>query len=303
MQNQAGNSVLVTGAEGFMGRAVTLLLERSGMRVITLDLATPHSVSNSRSTMKVACDIRNTAQMEAVFDEHRVGAIIHLAAILPTAAQRDPVLATEINIQGSLNLLELARRFGVQRFIFGSSLSIYGAYAADHIVSEEDRAAPEDVYGAAKLYVERMGAALLHGTDFVSLRIGRVVGPGARSTTSAWRSDIFEMLQMDHPTEIVVPYVGCERVLLVHVEDAARALITLLESSRPIHAIYNAPCESWMVSDLKQYVESLNPNINVRLGDRHATGNPRLSDWSRFHDEFGFNNLPILERLKAAAAR
>ena len=57
-------------------------------------------------------------------------------------------------------MLEMARQFGVGRFVFGSSLSVYGTCSPDHAVSETDRAAPEDVYGAAKLYVEQLGRRL-----------------------------------------------------------------------------------------------------------------------------------------------
>ena len=99
------------------------------------------------------------ASLQQVFETRHIGGIIHLAAILPTAAQRDPVRATQVNVTGSLHLLELAQRFEVKRFVFGSSLSVYGTCPADRFVSEADRAAPEDLYGAAKLYVEQLGEA------------------------------------------------------------------------------------------------------------------------------------------------
>jgi nucleoside-diphosphate-sugar epimerase len=226
-----------------------------------------------------------------------------LAAVLPTAAQRDPVRATQVNIVGSLNVLELARRFRIRRFVFGSSLSIYGTCARDHVVSEADRAAPEDLYGAAKLYVEQMGTAEAASSDmeFVSLRIGRVVGPGAHSTTSAWRSQIFELLQANGAANLALPYVESERVLLVYVDDVARALVALLESQRLAPTIYNAPCESWAVRDLKTHLQLLNPNLQISMGDTFAKGNPRLLDWSRFRREFNFATVPIAERLSAAA--
>jgi UDP-glucuronate 4-epimerase len=293
------NSVLVTGAQGFLGRALTALLKRSGTEVIALDSAAAESLSSDR-TATVVCDITNKDELERVFQDKEIGQIVHLAAILPTAAQRDPLRATQVNIDGSLNLLEMARRTGIRRFLFGSSLSIYGTCAADQVVSEEDRAAPEDVYGAAKLYVEQLGCsyAASTGLEFVSLRIGRIVGAGARSTTSAWRGHIFEFLRTDRPADIALPYVGSERVLLVHVDDAARALRALLQAPRPAHPIYNAPCESWVENDLKQQVESLNPNIRVTLGTEYAKGNPRLLDFSRFQKEFGLANVPIAERLE-----
>jgi UDP-glucose 4-epimerase len=305
VQKHARNSVLVTGAEGFLGRALVRLLEPSAQRVIALDTCEPEPSAEQTRVTKVGCDITDRVELERVFREHDLGKVVHLAAILPTAAQRDPVRATAVNLDGSLNLLELAQQFGVTRFVFGSSLSIYGSCSPDHIISETHRAAPEDVYGAAKLYVEQLGNAFADsgGPQFVSLRIGRVVGAGARSKTSAWRSEIFELLRTDRPANITLPYVGAERILLLHVDDAAGALMTLLQAPRPAHRIYNAPCESWVVNDLKLQLESLNPNLRVTLGDAYAKGNPRLLDCSRFQNEFGFANVMLAEKLRQAASQ
>lgn len=252
---------------------------------------------------RIVCDISRREELRRVFEQHNIDQVVHLAAILPTVAQRDPVRATAVNINGSLNLLELSREFGVRRFVFGSSLSIYGSWPPDHVVSETDRAAPEDVYGAAKLYVEQMGTTFREsaGPEFVSLRIGRVVGPGARSTTSAWRSQIFELLRTNSPASIKLPYVGTEQLLLIHVEDAARALVSLVQADRTEHAIYNAPCESWVVTDLKQQIESLNPNLRIDLGEDYAQGNPRRLNFTRFQAEFAFAATPLAERLRTTA--
>jgi UDP-glucose 4-epimerase len=296
------NRVLVTGGRGFIGRAVVKLLQRSGCGVVSLDAAP--GTSSSASRHEVECDLIDVRQLQRVFEIEPVGGIIHLAAILPTAAQRQPARATEVNVEGSLHLLAMARRFGVRRFVFGSSLSIYGTCPEDHVVSEADRAAPEDLYGAAKLYVEQLGAAYRqYGLEFVSLRIGRVVGSGARSASSAWRSQIFECLASEHAAEIGLPYVGSERILLVHVDDAARMLVGLLQAERPAHTVYNAACESVVVADLKREVESLKSNIRVKLGEAYGSGNPRLLDWSRFREEFGFQTLPIFEQLQRAAEK
>lgn len=294
-----GNRVLVTGGRGFVGRAVVKRLQDSGCAVVSLDVA-----SGTGSTVElheVECDLTDVRQLQRVFEIEAIGAVIHLAAILPTAAQREPALATEVNVQGSLHLLEMARRFGVRRFVFGSSLSVYGTCGEDDVVSEVDRAAPEDLYGAAKLYVEQPGEA--YGLEFVSLRIGRVVGSGARSASSAWRSQIFEYLASSQAAEIIVPYVGYERILLVHVDDVAKMLVELLQAPEPAHSVYNAACESVVVADLKRWVESLNPHVNVKVGEAYAAGNPRRLDWSRLREEFGFRVLPIFEQLRRAAGR
>jgi UDP-glucose 4-epimerase len=289
----------VTGGRGFIGRAAGRLLRRSGYEVVSLD-ATPAS---SPDRGEVVGDVADASQLQRVFGNQALGAVIHLAAILPTAAQREPTQATRVNIDGSLHLLELARQFGVPRMVFGSSLSVYGTCPADRAVSETDRAAPEDLYGAAKLYVERLGAAYRqsYGLEFVSLRIGRAVGAAAHSATSAWRSQIFELLATRHPAEITLPYVGSERILLVHVEDVARMLMALVQAPSPAHSVYNAACESVVVADLQREVEKLNSNVSVKLREAQALGNPRRLDSSRFQQEFSFQTVPIFEQLRRAS--
>lgn len=293
-------SVLVTGGRGFVGRALVRLLRESGLNVVSLDQTPTAGLHNPE---EVPCDISDRQQLEHIFESERIDDVIHLAAVLPTAAQRDPVRATQVNVLGSLNLLELARQFGVRRFLFASSLSIYGTWDEEHVVSEDDRAAPEDLYGAAKLYVEQLGAADrdLYGMDFVSLRIGRVVGIGANSATSAWRSQIFEFLCADRPVQMTIPYAASERVLVVNVEDVAKAFLNLLQASKTAYSVYNAPCESVVVQDLKQGLEKLNANITVNLGGVSVIGNPRMLDFSRFRKEFGFKGKSIFQQLRKTA--
>jgi nucleoside-diphosphate-sugar epimerase len=110
--------------------------------------------------------------------------IIHLAAVLNTRSRPQPDEALRLNIGGSLTLLQLAAQFKVQKFIFGSSISVYGAkpFAEDGEVSEEEPAAPNTIYGVSKRYVELVGQDYqVQGTfQFVALRIAMVVGRGCR---------------------------------------------------------------------------------------------------------------------------
>jgi len=297
MRSKKRNSVMVTGGRGFIGRSLGKLLRRQRYRVISVDV-TPVTAGAD----EILCDIGDLAELRNLFQRERVDRIVHLAAILPTAAQREPLLATRVNVQGTVNLLELAREFQLRRFVFGSSVSVYGTCPPDQAVRETDRASPEDLYGVAKLYGEQLGARYRqeHGLEFVSLRIGRVVGPGARSATSAWRSEIFERLGTAGSAEIQIPYADPERILLVQVEDAARMLLNLLQVKYPAHDIYNAACESVVVGELRSEVERLNPDVRLKSEGRAVVGNPRRVDWSRLAEEFRFRTVPIFDQLRAA---
>jgi nucleoside-diphosphate-sugar epimerase len=303
MYSEPNKPVLVTGGRGFIGRAVVKLLQRSGYPVISVDRG---AVEESKPAgEEVQCDLVDADCLRRLFEDIRISSIVHLAAILPTAAQRNPLLATQVNICGSANLLEMARQFGIQRFVFGSSLSIYGTYPAERVVSEVDATLPEDLYGTAKLYIEQLGRAYreCYGLDFVSLRIGRVVGPGANSTTSAWRSEIFELLNSDHPAEIGLPYRSSEKLLVIHVEDVTQMFLALLSASRTEHSVYNAPCSAVVVEDLKRTVENLNSKLTVRAGEATLAGNPQALDFSRFQKEFDFEAVPVFDHLRNAAGK
>jgi nucleoside-diphosphate-sugar epimerase len=113
MDAQNSSSMLVTGGRGFIGRAVAKLLQHTGYGVVSLDASLPTSSSAKRR--EVECDLTDASQLQRVFEMEQIGGIIHLAAILPTAAVREPAQATQVNIEGSLHLLEMARRLGVRR--------------------------------------------------------------------------------------------------------------------------------------------------------------------------------------------
>src|SRR5258708_21325817 len=126
-QAQSGASVLVAGGRGFIGRSLCALLEQEGYRVLSVDQTSHHALqfNSARSHRNLQCDIADYAQVRKLFAAESVDGIIHLAAVLPTAAQRDPLLATRVNIGGRVNLPEKARRFSGRRLVFPRYLTIY----------------------------------------------------------------------------------------------------------------------------------------------------------------------------------
>lgn len=304
MHGDPKRSVLVTGGRGFIGRAVVKLLRRKGYPVISLDRS-PVPANEFSGWLEIEGDVSQGPGFRSAVRTHRIHDIVHLAAILPTAAQQDPLSAVQVNLHGGLSVLQEAEELGVRRLVFGSSLSVYGTYPGDQVVSEADLARAGDSYGGAKKHVEEQGQVCRQrgDTDFVSLRIGRVVGAGSNSVTSAWRSEIFELLKSEYPAEIFIPYRPSERILVAHVDDVAKMLLTLVSAQHTEHAIYNAPCESIVVDDLKRFVESLNPNLTVKLGDGRPLGNPQMLDFSRFQNEFKVETVPLFKRLRRVAGK
>lgn len=257
-------------------------------QTITADLADPHAIPR-------------------LFQGYHFEAVIHLASLLKTASLQHPQEAARINIGVSLDLLEQVAQNGVPRFVYGSSISVYGTkrFSEFGMVSESIPASPEDEYGASKHFVEIAGESYRRraGLQFIALRISTVVGAGARSTTSAWRSEIFEKLTFRRPTTITLPYLADEILPFVHVDEVAQAIWRLLQADRVTHTIYNIPSENWACAELARWVSTINEKIGFRFGQSFVTGTPQAIDGVRFIEEFGASPVPLRERLAVAGQK
>ena len=290
VQNEA--QILVTGAAGHIGREVCRLLGNGNRPFVAVDLSDdpPHNIR--------ACDLRWESQVSSLLQVQRISAVIHLGGMLPTAFQLNPLIGADVNITGSLRLIQHSLRARVKRFVFASSMSVYGSEPSQQALNENDYAAPDEVYGAAKRAIELVGENLSTTgvIQFIALRIARVVGLGIRKTSSPWRSQIFE--QHPHSQRIRLPFSPDAILSLVHVEDVARMLVLLSEATDVSHSIYNSPVEVWDAKRLKDMIENVRGLAVVLDGEEGASGGS-ICDGSRFTQEFSFRAPPLRDRLKA----
>lgn len=192
--NVTGKQFLVTGGAGFIGsHLVDRLLAEGPARVVVVDnfdefydpqvkRANIAGALNNRAYLLVKADIRDYAALKQVFAEHRFDAVIHLAAkagVRPSVSE--PRVYTEVNIDGTMNLLELAERNGVGKFVFGSSSSVYGP-AATPPFKEDAPLAPISPYAATKASGELLAHTYSHlyGMRIVCLRFFTVYGARQR---------------------------------------------------------------------------------------------------------------------------
>ena len=285
--DRSRNTVLVTGAGGQIGCAVSQILRDAGRKILRVD------VDPDRPDDVLSCDLTSQAEVSRLFQNHSINSVIHLAGVLPTAFKSDPLGAADINLSGSLALMRNAVELHVSRFVFASSMSIYGTAQTRRPMTEDDVGAPDDAYGASKRAIELIGEVLRReaGLQFVSLRIARVVGPGVKkSSSSQWRSQIFtappEVAMSQQLTSIHIPYSPEAILSLVHVDDVARMLVSLIDAPTTKNAFYNTPAEMWTAQQLKEAVEELK-NISIKLDENGTHGGP-VCDGSRFAQEFGF---------------
>lgn len=255
---------LVTGANGMVGHAVCEQLKAAGRPFTAIDL---RAVMEDGYSVQ-AVDVRDVHCLYALVDrEGPFGAIIHCGALSgPMLARDNPVLVHEVNVTGTVNLLELARVKKFRRVVLCSSVSAYGSTPAGiEPVTEDAPLRPSTVYGASKAACEAIahGYAAQHKVDSISLRIGWVYGP--RRTTDC---DVRDMILVGMGGGLFTRrHGGATMRQYVYVDDIARALILACDVASASRRVYNANGGSYLsLSEVATLVEAAVPGLKTDLG-------------------------------------
>jgi UDP-glucuronate 4-epimerase len=186
---------LVTGGAGFIGSHVCERLMHDGHAVWAFDDLNDfydpqlkrHNLRDIQSLAKpfefVPGDLCDCAALDELFDSVQFDQIIHLAAragVRPSLAE--PALYQRVNVEGTVNLLEVARKNGVKKIIIASSSSVYGVNSKVPFSESDPIFSAISPYAASKLAGEALGHVYHHvyGLDVVALRLFTVYGPRQR---------------------------------------------------------------------------------------------------------------------------
>ena len=273
-------AVLVTGGAGFIGSHTVDLLVEEGTEVVVIDDLSSGKLENLEHTVPFyRLDVRSK-EVERCFLEHEIDAVIHLAAqVSVESSLKEPQRDMEINLGGTLNLLELCRKHDVAKFVFASSVAVYGEpkYVP---VDEQHELAPLAPYGCSKLASEFYLKlySRLYGLQTVSLRYANVYGPRQRSDGEGGVIAIFaRRALLGEP--LVIYGDGNQTRDFVYVRDVARA--NLLALGRSVKSLGLNIATSKETS-INQLVEILKQQLGKDL-------------FKYYLKEFGFGSLTGIE--------
>ena len=159
--------ILITGAGGEIGHGLVTRLAASGRVIVTLDVTPLDATLAPLVTREFTGSITDASLLDRMLAEFEVDRVYHLAALLSTRAEFTPTSAHEVNVEGTLNLLEFAQRQGESHgrpvvFVYPSSIAAYGlpdprTKARVGRVREDEFTHPTTMYGCNKLYCEQLG--------------------------------------------------------------------------------------------------------------------------------------------------
>lgn len=278
-----GICVLVTGGAGFIGSHLTEDLLKSGHKVVVVDnFNNFYDPEIKRGNIKgiktkmvelgipenhcqiVEGDIRDSEQMDKLFATYPIELVVHLAAmagVRPSISA--PLLYNDVNINGTLNLLEMCRKYGVKKFLFASSSSVYGNNKKVPFSENDFVDHPISPYAATK----RAGELLcytyhhLYKIDIACLRFFTVYGPRQRPDLAIHK---FTKLIID---EEEIPFYGdgtTERdyTYIDDIIDGVVKAIQWVQAGQGLYEIFNLG-ESRTIS-LKEMVVALEQVIGKK---------------------------------------
>ncbi|HRG99064.1 MAG TPA: NAD-dependent epimerase/dehydratase family protein [Polyangiaceae bacterium] len=280
--------VLVTGANGEIGRTLLERLHTDGRyRTVTVDLTPLPERYRPLCVETYAGNIMDKYLLDQVAAHHEIEVVFHLAALLSTRGERDPELAHQVNVEGTLHLLRVAQnqsgRLGRPvRFVFPSSIAVYGlpdleTKARAGRVLEGDHNVPITMYGCNKLYCEHLGRyftqhfrqlGALSGAarlDFRSLRFPGLIS--AETVPTGGTSDFGpEMLHAAARGEPYACFVRPDtRIPFMAMPDAVNALVALLEADRAslTDNVYNVGAFSLSAEEIEARARAHFPNAEI----------------------------------------
>ncbi len=297
-------SVLITGGLGFLGSNLARKLVHENMKTVLFDIKSNYElVEDIKDSVEIVKgDISDKNAVQKTIAEYKVKNIFHLGAILSAAAEADPMKSFGVNFMGTINVLEAARIFRINKVIYSSSVAAYGSNLPQPVV-EDICLKPRTVYGISKVFSELWGLYYhqRYRIDFRAMRFPSIVGPGrGLGGASAYTTLIIQKAALNEPYEIEVDEGAT--IPIMYYKDAVRALYTLYDAKNPKSRIYNIAGISPTISEIVEEVKKHLPNTFLKFSPKHDTvaivySWPNTLDESKARRELGWKLVYTLDRL------
>lgn len=239
-------SVLVTGGAGFIGSHLCEALLARGERVICLDNFNDYYSPERKRRNIAGClahpdfrlyeaDVRDEAAVASLFEQERPERVVHIAAMAGVRySVQQPRLYAEVNVGGTLVLLENARRQGVRNFVLASSSSVYGASSRVPFREDDPCVHPISPYAATKRAAELLAYTYhhLYGLRCTCLRFFTVYGPRGRPDMAPYR--FLDWIYREEPLEF---FGQGHRRDFTYIDDIIAGVLAALEADFPFEII------------------------------------------------------------------
>ncbi len=282
--------ILVTGALGQIGTELTMALrdKYGDENVIASDIRVdpPKKLKESGPFLQV--DVTKPDTIKQVIIQHDVDTIFHMAAILSGIGEKDPHLCWNVNMNGSINVLNLGVKYDLNRIIIPSSMAVWGDGVPAENVPQDSVLKPTSMYGVTKVAGERLCDYYVrrHGLDCRGLRYPGIIShetlPGGGTTDYAVEI-FYEAITNKHYTcflkeDTTLP--------MMYVPDCIKATMDLAEADYENlvhHSDFNVAAMSFSPRELAAEIKKHIPNFTIDYKPDYRQ--PIAESWPRSIDD------------------
>lgn len=259
---------LITGGAGMVGRQLARLLLARGEGVALMDVAAADRLPadiRERVTL-VRADLSDWSQVLDGIAATRPETIYHIGALMPPASEQNHAAAWNINVNGTMHVLEASRLFGVRTVVYSSTTATFPT-SLPSLVPNDHPQNPVTLYGVTKVCSERLGEYYQrrYGLDFRGVRFLSILGPGRvpGAGWSAYTSLVIEECAKGNPYVIKVN--ESLRLRFIYVKDAALSLMRLADAdgSRLSTRMFNLDGFSASTRELVDTVQTHVPDARI----------------------------------------
>jgi UDP-glucose 4-epimerase len=270
----AALAIIITGA-GLVGTHTAQRLLDRGAQPVLYDLAPNRAYVEAMVDLGrvplVRGDVRDLPHLVQVAREQHADVIVHTAGLIGNRVEEEPYSGLQINLQGTINVLETARVLGLRRVVFASTEGVYDrAYAMDpeQLLPETSPYGYNPLYGAAKAASELLGHAYADrlGVDFLALRFSAVYGPGTFVGGSAAGQFMHDLITaaVDGRPLSVQPWPA--RREYTYGKDIGRAVELACFAEGLRHRVINVgPGRTYSVEEIVDAVRAVEPGARLTI--------------------------------------
>ncbi|EKE24914.1 MAG: hypothetical protein ACD_5C00356G0001, partial [uncultured bacterium] len=263
--------ILITGGAGFIGSHLSKALFERGDEIVIIDNFNDYyepqlkedrlkNVLNKCKIKLYRGDIRDTELLEKIFKKEKINKVVHLAAMAGVRnSLKNPLLYEEVNVRGTMNLLELSVKYKIENFVYASSSSVYGNNKKLPFSESDSVDMPISPYAASKKSCELMAHVYSHiyGLPTSGLRFFTVYGPWGRPDMAlfGFTKSIVE------EKEIEVYNYGKMTRNFTYIDDIVSGIITILDKNL-LYSVMNIGGDK--EEKLTRFIEVIEENVGKK---------------------------------------
>jgi len=265
-------TILVTGATGYIGSVLVEKLLKKKYTVIGVDsgyIPIPKGMIRKwkkkyNFSFYFDVDVRNKQKLESIFEENSIDIVVHLAGLRAFSSRQKEKEILDVNLQGTKNVSELAKKYNVNKLIFASTCSNYGVSEEDEIFTEESPLFPLTPYAESKVLSEEF-LKTIDGPTKIILRCATAFG---KSKNMRYDLMINEFVQKSRRKDFIEIWNSNVWRPFCHVNDISNAYILMIEKKiKEDYIVFNVgdSKENYTKQQILNIVLKLTKNTNIKI--------------------------------------